>query len=401
MSQIKGLVAICAGVREASARETEDSASLHPSTKGGRRTRSGYTLLEIVLALSLTVVVMSAIGMAIFLHLKAVDNTRIAIERDQLARTLMRRIGDDLRSAVRREPFDDAGLQSLLGAAKNAASALAGGGAGSGASGSGGNSAGSPNTGGTTSPGTTGTTGSTRAAKAAGTARSASGTEDDAAAGDDPAAAGTPAAVAGLYGTATELQIDIARVPRPDEFAEAMIAGGIVPADVKTVYYFLAQATTGLTASGTGLMRSEMNRATALFASENGDLEIFTQGAEPLASEVIGLQFRYFDGLEWFPEWSSQERNGLPLAIEIALVIADPTSTDETLMAGAIIDPTMDEVDPELVYHTVVHLPNAQISEASSGTGDMSDSSSDQDTAGSGTTGSGTNSSSPGSGGKM
>ena len=118
-----------------------------PFSQGRRRPRPGYTLLEIVLALSLTVVVMSAIGMAIFLHLRAVDHTRIAIERDQLARTLMRRIGDDLRSAVRREPFDDAGLQSLLGAAKNAAGALAGG-AGSGASGSGGNSAGSPNTGG-------------------------------------------------------------------------------------------------------------------------------------------------------------------------------------------------------------------------------------------------------------
>lgn len=366
----------------------------------GRRTRRGYTLLEIVLALSLTVVVMSAIGMAIFLHLRAVDHTRIAIERDQLARTLMRRIGDDLRSAVRREPFDDAGLQSLLGAAKNSASALAG---GAGAGASGGNSSGSPNTGGTTSPGTTGTTGTSRTASTARTAQSLNGT-DDAAATDDPAAAGTPAAVAGLYGTATELQIDIARVPRPDEFAEAMIAGGVVPADVKTVYYFLAQASAGLTTSDTGLMRSEMNRATALFASENGDLQIFTQGAEPLASEVVGLQFRYFDGLEWFPEWSSQERNGLPLAIEIALVIADPTNTDETLVAGAIVDPTMDDVDPELVYHTVVHLPNAQISEASSGTGDASgssDSTSGQSTSGQGTAGSGSGSSGQTGGGKM
>ena len=41
----------------------------------------GYTLLEVVLALSLTVVVMSAIGMAIFLHLRSVDHTRTAIER--------------------------------------------------------------------------------------------------------------------------------------------------------------------------------------------------------------------------------------------------------------------------------------------------------------------------------
>jgi hypothetical protein len=326
-----------------------------------------------------------------------VDHTRIGIERDQLARTLMRRIGDDLRAAVRREPFDDAGLKSLLGAAKNAASALAGGsGAGSG---SGENPSGSPGTRGTGTTGRTGTTGTT---SPAGTTQSTSG-GDNAAPSDDTAAAGAPASIAGLYGTASELQIDIARVPRPDEFAEAMITGGVVPADIKTVYYFLAQASAGVTTSDTGLMRSEMNRATALFASENGDFEIFTQNAEPLAAEVVGLQFRYFDGFEWFPEWSSQERNGLPLAIEIALVIADPQSADEPIVAGTFIDPTVDEVDPELVYHTVVHLPNGQISEAPADTGDMgdtSDSSTGQGTSsGQGTSGSGTSSSGAGSGG--
>jgi hypothetical protein len=180
-----------------------------------------------------------------------------------------------------------------------------------------------------------------------------------------------------------------------------MITGGVVPADIKTVYYFLAQTSAGVTTSDTGLMRSEMNRATALFASENGDFEIFTQNAEPLAAEVVGLQFRYFDGFEWFPEWSSQERNGLPLAIEIALVIADPQSADEPIVAGTFIDPTVDEVDPELVYHTVVHLPNGQISEAPADTGDTGDTG---DTSGSssnqGTTGSSTNSSTSGSGGK-
>jgi hypothetical protein len=174
-------------------------------------------------------------------------------------------------------------------------------------------------------------------------------------------------------------------VPRPDEFAESMIAGGMPPSDVKTVYYFLAQSAVGQTAaSGTGLMRSEMNRATALFASENGDFEIFTQNAESLAPEVVGLQFRYYDGFEWFPEWSSQERNGLPLAIEIALVIADPLSADQPLVAGTIVDPTVDDVDPDLVYHTVVQLPNGQISESSTDTSQSSDTSSDQSKTGSG-----------------
>jgi len=369
------------------------------------RFQFGYTLLEVVLALSLTVVVMSAIGMAIHLHLRSVDTTRTAIERDQLARTLMRRIGDDVRSAVRKEPFDDSGLQSLMGAAKNAASALAGaaGGGGSGGSGAGGSSSGSPSTGGTRGTGTTGTARSTGTTTAAGTTQSLSGSGDSATTGDDAAAAeaGTPASVAGLYGTATELQIDIARVPRPDEFAEAMIAGGLPPSDVKTVYYFLAQSGVGLATGGetTGLMRSEMNRATALFASQNGDYQIFTQNAASLAPEVVGLQFRYYDGLEWFTEWSSQDRNGLPMAIEIALVIADPTNADQPLEAGAIVDPTMDDVNPELVYHTVVHLPNAQLTQASTASGDTSqsgDSSTGQGTTGSGSGASGSSGQSSG-----
>jgi uncharacterized membrane protein YgcG len=372
----------------------------------GRIARPAYTLLEVVLALSLTVVVMSAIGMAIHLHLRSVDTTRTSIERDQLARTLMRRIGDDVRSAVRREPFDDSGLQSLMGAAKNAASALgaAGGGAagGSGAGNAGGSSSGSANMGATARTATTATTSTTGTTTTAASAQSLSGTDDSTATGED-ATAGTPAVVAGLYGSPTELQMDIARVPRPDEFAEAMLAGGLPPSDVKTVYYFLTQSAVGLTTVGatTGLMRSEMNRATALFASENGDYQIFAQNAEPLAPEVVGLQFRYFDGFEWFTEWNSQARNGLPMAIEIALVIADPTSADQPLEAGALVDPTVDDVNPELVYHTVVQLPNAQIAASSTDTSQSSDSSSGQGTTGSGSGASGASGSSGQSSGGM
>jgi hypothetical protein len=336
-----------------------------------RSFHAGYTLLEVVLALGLTVVVMTAIGTAIFLHLRSVDHTRITIERDQLARTLMRRIGDDVRSAVRREPFDDAGLKSLMESAKNAAGSLGGaaGGAGAGGSGAGGSGGNSPASGTT---GRTGTTSSTGTTGGTGTTQRTDGSSDDAAATDDAAAAGAPAAIAGLYGTAYELQIDVARVPRPDEFVEAMLAGGIPPSDVKTVYYFLANASTGISASGaTGLMRSEMNRATALFASENGDFDIFTRTAEVLASEVVGLNFSYFDGIDWYPEWNSQEMNGLPLAVEISLVIADPATAEELGITGAIIDPTVDDVEPELVYHTVIHLPNGQLAQPSSGIGEM------------------------------
>jgi hypothetical protein len=353
--------------------------------------RTGFTLLEVVLALSLTVVVMAAIGLAIFLHLRAVDRTRVSIERDQLARTLLLRIADDVRSAVRREPFDDSGLKSMMSAAGNAAKSLAGGlssGGGSGSSKDGKSSdsdsnsqsssksgSNSQKSGGKSGTGRAGTTGAAGAAGKAGTAGTLSSSGESEETGD-AATAGAPAAVAGLYGTAYELQIDVARVPRPDEFAAAMIAGSIIPSDVKTVYYFLANAAAGLSADGqSGLMRSEMNRAQALYASQNGDYDIFMRNAESLAPEVVGLEFRYFDGTEWLSEWNSQEMNGLPLAVEIGVVVVDPLSAKDVAVTGSMFDGTLSNVDPELAYFTTVKLPNGQIPES---TGSMGESSSDE-----------------------
>jgi len=322
----------------------------------------GFTLLEVILALGLTVVVMAAIGVAIHLHLRAVDKTRVGIERDQLARTLLRRIADDVRATIRREPFDDAGIQALTSSAEGAAKSIAEGAAGEESPSSGGGGIGRPGT-----TGTTGTTGS------AGTAESLDSSSEDSAE-DSEMAAGTPSPVPGLFGYQYELQVDVGRIPRPDEFTGAMIAGTPLPSDVKTVYYFIANSANGLSTSGaTGLMRSEMNRASALWASETGDLDIFSRTAESLATEVLGIEFQYFDGYEWLPEWDSEVQKGLPLAIEIALVLADPDATEQTALAGSLFDGGLLGVDSELIYRTVVHLPNGQIPQSTSGSsGDSS-----------------------------
>src|SRR6185369_9218084 len=216
----------------------------------------------------------------------------------------------------------------------------------------------SQKSGGKSGTGRAGSTGTAGAAGKAGTAGTLSSSGESSDSGD-ATAAGAPAAVAGLYGTAYELQIDVARVPRPDEFAAAIIAGSTVPSDVKTVYYFLANAATGLSAAGqSGLMRSEMNRAAALYASQNGDYDIFMRNAESLAPEVVGLEFRYYDGTQWLSEWNSQEMNGLPLAVEIGLIVVDPLSGNEVAVSGSMFDGTLSNVDPELAYFTTVKLPN-------------------------------------------
>jgi general secretion pathway protein J len=44
-----------------------------------------------------------------------------------------------------------------------------------------------------------------------------------------------------------------------------------------------------------------------------------------LAEEIDGLNFRYYDGEEWVDDWDSEEKGGLPKAIEVVLLVEDPS----------------------------------------------------------------------------
>jgi hypothetical protein len=267
-----------------------------------------------------------------------------------------------VRSAIRREPFDTSGLQSLLQSAKGAGKALAGAVGGQSAD-AGKSGQGSTTEGGTTRAGTTTAAGTT---SAAGTATSLSSSDTSTASDTGTAAAGTPAAVPGLYGTQFDLQIDVGRIPRLDELKGAATTGAQLPSDVKSVYYFVAGTVAGVTATAErGLMRSEMSRASALYAMENGDFSSMIEFAESLAPEVVGLYFRYFDGTQWYTELSSDTMGCLPLAVEISLVVIDPLSADAAAQSGGVLDLSM--VPPDQVYTTTVHLPNAQLPQSSSG----------------------------------
>ena len=88
---------------------------------------------------------------------------------------------------------------------------------------------------------------------------------------------------------------------------------------------------------------------------------------ELLATEVVALQFRYFDGLEWVAQWDSTTQEALPLAIELALVI-DAQGIGETITVDLFasdssdtIYGTLDPTRPLSVYRQVVNLPLAKI----------------------------------------
>lgn len=93
----------------------------------------GVTLLELMLALALSVLVLGAIGMAINLYFKMLDVRRTNVEEAQAMRAVVRRITDDLRAMVNPNPPDLSGLEvafqnAMAAVQAQANSALGGGG---------------------------------------------------------------------------------------------------------------------------------------------------------------------------------------------------------------------------------------------------------------------------------
>jgi hypothetical protein len=367
-----------------------------------RHRKVGFTLLEVILALSLTVLVMSVVGTAIHLHLRSLDVTRVGIERDQLARTIMRRIADDIRGAVRYEPFDGAGMEAISKGANDAMSALMGEVGGAGENGDSGGSSGS---GITRQSSGRGRATSNTTASAAAKSNSSEGESSE----DDSATTEAPAPVPGVYGGEFQLQLDIGRIPRPDEFASAGMAGYTPASDVRTVSYYVTTPGSAAAPEG-GLVRSEMNRAEAMYLWDQGDPSQLEDRADLLANEIAGIRFAYFDGTDFYPEWDTAAMGGLPIAVEIELTLMDPVTKEAVGVSG------MPEADS--VYRMLVHLPNGgpftqggSGSGSSTGDSSSSDSSSQQNSStgngsgsssgsgGSGTGGSGSGGSGSGGGG--
>jgi uncharacterized membrane protein YgcG len=413
-------------------------------------------LLEVLLALMIGTLVLLALTTAINLQLKFTDVGRTDVEEAQLARAIFRQLADDLRGSVYPAPIEvegaDAAFKAAAEAAKKAASAASGdsgqpsGPTGSSGSGQSGGEAGdegsageapggqSSGAGGATNFGggaTSGQAGSGLGASSLGGggssagglgATSGSGTSGTSGTGDGTSSDSTTTTLlTGLYGDAYQLQFDLARVPRPDEWtalpagAAAGLAAAVQPgldrtSEVKTVSYLLltssplaggtAVGTSSLPPAAAGLVRTEMDRATAAYARTGASLNVSTGKTELLAPEVTALGFRYFDGTSWYESWDSMTRQGLPQAVEIQLGVRRSRtrsgSAEEVpvaTVAGAA------PVEEALVYRLVVQIPGARSSAVTQLEFEQeSAESSDSGTSGSGSLGSGSSGLGSGSG---
>ena len=172
----------------------------------------------------------------------------------------------------------------------------------------------------------------------------------------------------GLVGDAHYIWLDISRLPRIDQYhpliqtAQDAVTTG---SDIKQVVYYVASANALNNAndifadeSGAnqqGLFRDEIDRAVAFY--QGG----FTPGtpkdySQLIATEVVQVQFRYFDGTDWQSQWDSVENEGFPTAVEISIVV---DSNPEADPAGS-----SNRIDGRFErYRSVVHLPLAEIVE--------------------------------------
>ena len=235
--------------------------------------RQAFSLLELVLAIGLSIALVALLGMAINLHLVRLDSSQSTIEQAQLARAVLARIADDLRGATTAPTQDVAELMA--------------------------------------------------AAEAAGLFDVDELDEEQ----EDPeAAAPDNEPTPGLNGTIDAVQIDRSRIQQ----SLSIPAEGVTP--VARIEAGWSQVAYSLSTNPAlpGLVRTEAVRDHARWRLEQGQAAPVT---DPFAGEVLAVRFAYFDGTQYVEQWDMQQQERLPMAVEVTLevVAADPNDPNAPL----------------------------------------------------------------------
>lgn len=341
-------------------------------------TRRGFTLVEVLLALALTMLLLAATYSALSLFQRVTLSGRADAERSQLARAIERRMTSDIRCVLFRqqEPEtqeeEDEPAAGLATMDENVGAADDPGGTTDGTSGSAtaGASTGSSSSGGTTSSSSTSSSSSTGEATVPATPADAYATQS-----------------VGVFGDATTLVLHVSKpartlvtpLPATTSSNAAMPLPGIAPtavprtSDLRSISYFLAvagggglQGAVGNSATGgtaifateqgnQGLARLDGDRLAIQQADQAGGVDLLAQNATILAPEVTELTFRYFDGVAWVATWDSVALNALPRAIEVTIRI--DVDADEVQQVSALAPPPPPSASD--VFRFVVALPLA------------------------------------------
>ena len=312
------------------------------------RVRAGlnraFTLLEVLLTLAMSVVLMGLIGTAFQFYAVDMNVRNMDIQQTQMAAAVMQMVEDDLRATLHSEPADMSGLEELL------SSSL------------GGEEEGDKSGG-----------GEEEDLSAAGISM-----EEDIVEEMDAVPLNLTSGVAvlqtpGLIGNQYQIQLDLSRLPRLEEYVQMMDQTTAtlqdVPSDLKTVAYYVQSddSTAGVLDSlaeldpdatdltSGGLVRRSLDRAATLEAATMGNISTLNQTGDLLAPEVKAIEFSYWDGLTWQLEWSSDEFGELPLAVQVTIYMVDPA------LAATEDEDTLSSLGPESMrsFTHIVRLPMA------------------------------------------
>lgn len=254
-------------------------SSVHGHRRWSLGRRGAFTLLELLVAAGLTTVVLAALWTLFSMYERLFTKAEAQVQRAQLARALLQQLADDLHSAI----------------AENASA---------------------------------------------------------------PPEAAASVRRFGLFGTREALQIDVVQItPRQaartwrlaedDDLLAAFPEAGPQTPELHTVRYTFQAPDLVAELEGTGisgLVRREFDWETPVSEAEletagdwggsvgdafvsamqslAGDdpLAVATPGASiTWAPEVVGVEFRYFDGNTWSDQWNSLARKSLPVAVEAIL----------------------------------------------------------------------------------
>lgn len=328
--------------------------------------RRGFTILEVVLTLSMAVVLMSLVGATLQFYATNMNVRDMDIRRVQLASSVMQMIADDLRATIYTEEFDSSVLEGFLtGAAGQAIT-------------------------GAVDPAMSETLGLD--------AIDPSTLTGDESMLEDPAASETLDLMAstltlqrpGIIGNQFEMQFDISRLPRMEQWQQPLgdstVEVADIPSDLKTVTYYVQppgavggvsdplqgflpqQSETPGTVPG-GLVRRELDRAANKWAVESGGVAGLLATGDLVATEVIAIEFAYFDGMIWQMFWNSDNMQSLPVAVQVKITIGDPSAiqsgdaaaqaTTESGAAGA------------RSFTQIIHIPAGRIVPLNTTTGVM------------------------------
>ncbi len=307
-----------------------------------RLRRRGFTLIEVILALTIALLLLGALYVAVNMQLASAQVSRDTIQGSTLERAIMSRMDADAAQVMGLS--DPARYRFQAGLDTVPTTSPAAGGSTSGGSTSGASSA--------------GTTTATSASSA--TSTTASSTTDMTSANglpDSPSSFGSSSAVTdsqgatnivlpfGVMGDNQSLHLFVSNLPREIYASGYNIANSDdsdappPSSDIRRISYWLV----GDGDSPGGLARQEVPLATSDDALQNLPPGIDSENSYIIADEVRSLNFQYWDGTDWQDSWDSTVLGpdgvtplGSPLAIAVTITIAPqhtsgPAPSDEPL----------------------------------------------------------------------